>query len=323
MTNRKVVIVSGLSGAGKGSILRTFEDLGFDAVDNPPMPIVATLISQSARPLAIGLDARSQGFDPAAILQIIKDLDKSVNVASELIYARADDTVLQRRFTETRRRHPLATEGSVLDGIRSETKLTRPLLEQADWVVDTSAMTPAALRREIELRFRHDGDREDARRAMAVTVVSFAFPAGLPPEADMVFDARFLNNPHYVPGLSSKTGLDDEVGAYVEADADFARFFCSIIDLCRLVFPRFVTEGKKYVTVAIGCTGGRHRSVHIAKLLGISLKPTLDNAGRHDGWSVLVRHRDISQPPVEVDEAHPRDLNVKPDLRASNESWSV
>lgn len=295
MTAVKVVVVSGLSGAGKASILRVFEDLGFDAVDNPPIPIVPALVARSERPLAIGLDARSQGFDANAILQIIADLRAKSELAPELIFARADDAVLLRRFTETRRRHPLAPQGRVLDGIVLETRLTRPLLERADWVVDTSGLALPALRRNIEHRYQYSMGQDVERRKLTIAVVSFAFPAGLPREADMVFDVRFLRNPHYSDDLREQTGFDAGVAEFIQTDPDFQRYFDGILYVCKIVVPRFVTEGKKYATIAVGCTGGRHRSVYIANLLSEQLAAYCNEAGEAGGWSVLVSHRDLTQ----------------------------
>ena len=295
MTAVKVVVVSGLSGAGKASILRVFEDLGFDAVDNPPIPIVAALVARSDRPLAIGLDARSQGFDANAILQIIADLRARSEHAPELIYAQADEAVLLRRFTETRRRHPLAPQGRVLDGIVLETRLTRPLLERADWVVDTSGLALPTLRRNIEQRYQHSMGQDVERRRLTIAVISFAFPAGVPREADMVFDVRFLRNPHYIDDLREQTGLDTGVAEFIQTDPDFQRYFDAVLNVCKIVVPRFVSEGKKYATIAIGCTGGRHRSVYVANLLSERLTAYCNEISEAGDWSVLVSHRDLTQ----------------------------
>lgn len=319
MTAVKVVVVSGLSGAGKASILRVFEDLGFDAVDNPPIPIVAALVSRSDRPLAIGLDARSQGFDAGAILQILADLRSHSKLAPELIFARADDAVLLRRFTETRRRHPLAPQGRVLDGIVLETRLTRPLLECADWVVDTSGLALPALRRNIEQRYQYSMGQDVERRKLTIAVTSFAFPAGLPREADMVFDVRFLRNPHYNDDLREQTGFDAGVMEFIQTDPDFQRYFDAILNVCRIAIPRFISEGKKYATIAIGCTGGRHRSVHIANLLSDRLVAYCNESDDASGWSVLVSHRDLTQaaanaPPPDNAERASNDVRSVPQL---------
>ncbi len=166
-----------------------------------------------------------------------------------------------RRYTETRRRHPLADGGRVIDGIAQEVALTALLRDAADLVIDTSDMSLPALRAAIEGRFGCGGQQ------LTVSLMSFAYPHGLPREADLVFDARFLRNPHYDPHLRPGTGLDVDVAAYVEADPDFGQFFAQVEAMLKLLLPRFVQEGKKYVTVAVGCTGGRHRSVHIVEKL--------------------------------------------------------
>ena len=293
-----VVFVSGLSGAGKASILRVLEDLGYEAVDNPPLTLVTTLVSRRERLLAVGLDARSRGFEADAVVGVLDGIKATLDVPVFLVFARAEPTALLRRFTETRRRHPLAPEGRVMDGIDLEERITLPLRDAADLVVDTSDLPLAELRRVIEQRFR-PGAAERAA-SMTVTLTSFAFPAGLPREADMVFDARFLRNPHNDPALRPRTGLDGDVAAYVEADPDFAQFFGHVLELLTLVLPRFVQEGKKYATIAVGCTGGRHRSVRIVERLA----PLLDAAGqamKDVRWSVTVLHRELRSAQRAVD----------------------
>jgi len=300
VTKLRVVLVSGLSGAGKASVLRALEDLGYEAVDNPPLDMVAEVILRSERPLAIGIDARSRGFDPDLVLSTIATLERNPALLPELVYAWADETALLRRYTETRRRHPLAPQGRVVDGIAEEAALTQPLRDGADLVIDTSELPLAELRNIIEARFRPNMPEAAKQPGLVVSLVSFAFPAGLPREADMVFDARFLRNPHYDPILRSRTGQDGAVAAYIEADADFERFIDAIKALLFLVLPRFVQEGKKYATIAVGCTGGRHRSVYIVELLARSL-PTLfgggadkDGAGQKE-WQVTLTHRELDR----------------------------
>ena len=285
-----VVLVSGLSGAGKASILRALEDLGFEAVDNPPLTLIENLVSRAEpglpRKLAVGVDARSRGFDAEAVLATLARLRQNPALRPELIFAWADEAVLLRRFTETRRRHPLAPNGRVIEGVVAEQVLTAPLQEAADLVVDTTELPLPALRRLIEHRYGPDAGAEE-QRGLSVSLLSFAFPAGLPRDADMVFDARFLRNPHYVSALKARTGLDPGVGAYVEADPDYAAFFNRLVDMHSLLLPRFVQEGKKYVTIAIGCTGGRHRSVHIVEKLASKLTET--------GWRVTTTHRELAR----------------------------
>jgi len=254
---RSVVVVSGLSGGGKASVLRALEDIGYEAVDNPPLKMLEDMVASSRTRLAIGIDARTRGFDAALVLETIRRLREKPDLRVELVYAWGNEVALLRRYTETRRRHPLAPQGRVLDGISAEQVLTAELREQADLVVDTSDLPLTGLRGMIEQHFGGAVDREQAR--MVVSLISFAYSRGLPPEADLVFDARFLRNPHYDPILRPRTGLDPAVAAYVEADSDFAKFFSALVGLVDIILPRFVQEGKKYATVTIGCTGGQHR----------------------------------------------------------------
>jgi RNase adapter protein RapZ len=281
----RVVLVSGLSGAGKSSILRALEDLGYDAVDNPPLRLLELLVERTERPIAVGVDARTEGFDAGAVLDTLGRLRANA-LRPELVYAWADETALLRRYTETRRPHPLAPLGRVTDGIAREEWLTAELKEAADLVVDTSELAPLALRQIIE---RHFGAENAAagQAGLSLSLISFAFRSGLPREADLVFDARFLRNPHYDPMLRPRTGLDPEVGAYVEADPDFPAFFDAVTNLLSLVLPRFVGEGKKYSTIAVGCTGGRHRSVHLVERLAIFLADS--------GWRPNVTHRELTR----------------------------
>jgi RNase adapter protein RapZ len=289
MTGRQpVVLVSGLSGAGKASVLRALEDIGFEAVDNPPLELIETLVGRTDAPrgLAVGVDARSRGFDPDAVLATLARLRQNPALRPELIFAWADEAALQRRYTETRRRHPLAPQGRVSDGIAAEQRMTAPLHNAADLVIDTSELPLAALRQLIERRYAGDAG-EQAQGGLSIALVSFAFPAGLPREADMVLDARFLRNPHYDPQLRSLTGSDPSVVAYVEGDPDFPAFLAQVTGLLDLVLPRFVGEGKKYATIAIGCTGGRHRSVAIVERLARHLTDK--------GWRVSASHRELAR----------------------------
>jgi RNase adapter protein RapZ len=292
-----VVVVSGLSGGGKASVLRALEDIGYEAVDNPPLEMLEHMVARGEGRLAIGIDARTRGFNAAAVLESIRRLREQDGMRVELVYAWADEGALLRRFTETRRRHPLAPQGRVLDGVAAEQVVTAELREQADLVIDTSDLPLAGLRRLVEQHFGAVVDREQAR--MVVSLVSFAYSRGLPPEADLVFDARFLRNPHYDPMLRPRTGLEPDVAAYIEADADFAKFFDAIVALVNLVLPRFVQEGKKYATIAIGCTGGRHRSVHLIEKLATSLAGQIAAKARKADttaeWRVHVTHRELAR----------------------------
>lgn len=290
---RVVVLVTGLSGAGKQSVLRTLEDLGHETVDNPPLAMLPEMVARGNRPLAIGVDARTRGFDAITVLDTIAALRAIPGVRVAVVHCWADETVLIRRYAESRRRHPLAPEGRVSDGIRHEQMLTALLREHADLVIDTSNLPIHAMRRLVE---RHFGAAsEGTLPRMALTLVSFAYPAGLPRDADLIFDARFLRNPHYDPILQPRTGLDREVGAYIEADPDLPAFFDRVCALLDLVLPRFVQEGKKYVTIAIGCTGGRHRSVYLVERLYNYLARRLQDTAGSECWLMTVLHRELTR----------------------------
>jgi UPF0042 nucleotide-binding protein len=272
--------------------MRSLEDLGYEAIDNAPLTLIDELIARpgnggasAQKRLAVGVDTRTRGFDADAVLATLTRLRADPALRPELIYARAEEGALLRRYTETRRRHPLAPEGRVSDGIAAEQAATAKLHAAADLVVDTTDLPLPALRRLVEERFGSASDL--ARPGLSVTLQSFAFPAGLPRDADMVFDVRFLRNPHYVTELKPRTGLDPAVGAYVEADPDFPAFFAQLVSLLGLLLPRFVQEGKKYATIAIGCTGGRHRSVHIVEKLASHLTEA--------GWRVTTTHRELAR----------------------------
>jgi UPF0042 nucleotide-binding protein len=286
---RPVVLVTGLSGAGKASILRTLEDLGFETVDNPPLNILEELVGDGGTPLAIGVDARSRGFDEADVRGVLERLRVRPDINPSLVFATAEEGVLLRRYSETRRRHPLAPGGPlgsrVSEGIAREAALLAPLREAADLVVDTSELPLPELRRLVERRFR-----QSSHGGLDIAVVSFAYPKGLPREADLVFDMRFLRNPHYDPVLRPMTGRDAPVAEFVVSDPDFAPFWARMTGLLDLLLPRYQGEGKKYLTVALGCTGGRHRSVLVAERLAAHLTAS--------GWRADVIHRELSPAPA-------------------------
>lgn len=286
-----VVLVTGLSGAGKASTLRVLEDLGYEAVDNLPMTMLPEVVRRGTRPLALGIDIRTRGFDTTELLALIDGLREDTAFRTRLLFVSADSTALLRRYTESRRRHPMSL-GRVEDGIDAELRLTQPLRGAADIVIDTSELPIPELRRLVARRFALM-DRNDTE-PLQVTLMSFAFPAGLPRDADMVFDVRFLRNPHYDPMLRPRTGLDAEVAAFIEADPDYERFFASVVSLLGLVLPRFVQEGKSYATIAVGCTGGRHRSVRtVERLLAVLRSPP--EAGVPQPWTVAAVHRELTK----------------------------
>lgn len=292
---RRVAVVTGLSGGGKASILHALEDVGYDAVDNPPLGLVEDLARRADRDIAIGVDARTRGFDTDLVLNTLANLRRNPALLPELVFVWADEATLLRRYTETRRRHPLAPRGRVAEGIEIELEITARLREAANLIIDTSDLPLARLRQLIERHFGPRGDDNDAR--MVVSLISFAYAKGLPKEADLVFDARFLRNPHYDPMLRPRTGLDPNVGEYIRADQDYATYLAKVTDLVDLVLPRFVHEGKKYATIAIGCTGGRHRSVYLVERLAAHLSSRLAamHAAGESGldWRQTVTHREL------------------------------
>ena len=282
--SRRILIVTGLSGAGKSSILRVLEDLGHEVVDNPPLNLIQALASRAGQNLAIGIDVRSRGFEASRVLEELERLRLLPDCVVQLLYATAEPEILLRRFTATRRRHPLVTSGTILPGIEQETALLAPLRANADLVIDTSDLPSPELRQLIETRFGSaHGD------GLTVALMSFAYPSGLPREADMVFDARFLRNPHYDPLLQPMTGLDEAVVQYVKSDPAYPAFFGHIQSLLELVLPRFVAEGKKYATIAIGCSGGRHRSVTIVEELARILPKAMPVG------PMMVLHRELAR----------------------------
>ncbi len=283
----RVVIVTGLSGAGKTSALKVLEDLGYEAVDNLPVSLLTSLVrpgsdSVATRPLAVGIDIRTRDFGVEHVCQALDALAADNGLDVRVLFLDCDDDVVRRRFTETRRRHPLAVDRPLIDGIRHERTLVSPLKRRADVVFDTSALAPGEFKRVLAGHFG-----QAAQQGLMVFVTSFAYRNGLPREADLVFDVRFLSNPHYVPDLKPLTGRDAGVAGYVAADDAFPAFFRSLTDLLAPLLPRFAAEGKSYLTIAVGCTGGRHRSVYVAERLAAWL------TGR--GVRIELRHRELEE----------------------------
>ncbi len=282
---RRVVLVTGLSGAGRSLALSTLEDFGYEAIDNLPLHLVrAGLGGDDRQPLAIGLDTRTRDFAAGRLLGLLEELAADPGLATRLVFIDCDDETLVRRFTETRRRHPLAQDRPVLDGIQAERQLMTPVKARADLRFDTSLLAPAEFRR---LLAGHLSLAGESGLGMMTFVTSFSFRQGLPREADLVFDVRFLKNPHYDPLLKPLDGRDQAVKDYVEADPDYGRFFETLAALLGPLLPRYEAEGKSYLTIAVGCTGGRHRSVAVAERLAQWLMGQ-DRA-------VVVSHRDLDR----------------------------
>lgn len=281
----RIVVVTGMSGAGRSSALKALEDMGFETVDNLPLAMLPHLIgtgSRFERGLAIGVDVRTRGFDVTHFTRALETLRARKGVELRSLFLDCDDEVLRRRYAETRRRHPLAADRPVADGIRHERRLLTPLKRFVDAVIDTSDMSPGMLRQRL-LSALGLG----AAQGVSIFVTSFSYRYGLPREADLVFDVRFLSNPHYQAKLQPLTGRDKKVAAFIAKDPGFAPFFASLTSLLLPLLPRFEREGKSYLTLAIGCTGGRHRSVFVAEKLGSWLQ--------EHGQRVTLHHRDISR----------------------------
>ena len=281
----RVLVVTGISGAGRATALKALEDLGYEAVDNLPLSLVPALMGHRPlkAPLALGADVRTRDFGASALADTFDRMAVEGGARPLVVFLDCDDAHLVQRFTETRRRHPLAADRPVIDGIRLERQYVSPLRERADLVIDTSELSPADLKRVLTGHFALDRSP-----GIALSVLSFSYRHGLPRDADIVFDARFLRNPHYVATLKPLTGLDPAVGAYIAADEDLPDFFRHVTELVQPLLPRFEREGKSYLTIAIGCTGGRHRSVYLAERLA----EWLGERGR----AVSVRHRDLDRP---------------------------
>ncbi len=290
-----ILLVSGLSGAGKSTALRTLEDSGWEVVDNIPLVLLDRLLETPLaegretddRPLALGIDSRTRGFDPQTIVRRIKAMKDVHGVAVETLYLDCGGAELERRYAETRRRHPLAQDRPAADGIARERELMEPLRRWAAHIVDTTDMAANQLQQEIRTRFGGQGAAQTA-----ITVMSFGFSRGLPRNADLVFDMRFLRNPHWDPALRPHTGLDADVAAYIAADPAYDMLVGQIESLLLGLLPRYVEEGKAYVTVAFGCTGGRHRSVHVTERVAQTL--------RRAGFSPTVSHRNLESAPLEA-----------------------
>ena len=292
-TPKTILLVSGLSGAGKTTALKTLEDIGWEVVDNLPLLLLERLLDTPVpagheevddRPLAIGIDARTRGFNANAIVQRIKALRSRHGHDIETLFLDCSDMELERRFAETRRRHPLASDRPAAHGLARERELTEPLRRWATHVIDTTSLTSNGLQQEMRNRFSRDG-----LSAPVLTIMSFGFSRGVPLNADLVFDMRFLRNPHWDDELRPMTGRDPAVAAYIAQDPAYEESVGRIEQLLVTLLPRYADSGKSYVTVAFGCTGGRHRSVHIAERVAKYLQ--------HAGFSPTVSHRNMESAP--------------------------
>ncbi|KTE08183.1 RNase adapter RapZ [Sphingopyxis sp. H115] len=294
----RLLLVTGLSGAGKSTVLKVLEDLGWEVVDNLPLALLEALIaaptkgSEATRPLAVGIDSRSRGFKPASLVKQIKALRETGGRDVQTLFIDCAGAELERRFSETRRRHPLAEDRPAADGIAREREMMESLRRWAEHVVDTTNYSSNDLQQEVRQRF---GDTHTDEPVL--TILSFGFARGLPRNADLVFDMRYLRNPHWDPKLRPGTGLDPAVAAYVIADPAYESSISQIEALLLTLLPRYRAEGKSYVTIAFGCTGGRHRSVHVADRVARTLRAA--------GHAPTVTHRNLDSAPQDGLEGKP------------------
>ncbi len=313
--SQPILLVTGLSGAGKTTVLKTLEDMGWEAVDNFPIRLAGPLLDIPGSegrtgptvPLALGFDSRTRGFDPDGLIKQIKQLQKRPDLNIMTLFLDCAGTEIERRYSETRRRHPLAQDRPAIDGIAQERTLMGPLRRWAETVIDTTKLSSNDLQTEIRTRFA-----SEASPHTTISITSFGFSRGVPHNADLIFDMRFLRNPHWDDVLRPLTGLDQAVSDYVEADPSYAEAVAKIRDLLLYLLPLYDAQGKAYVNIAFGCTGGRHRSVHIAEQFGKWL--------REAGFSPTVAHRNLTSRAIDALEGPAGDM---PRLKAKDKQGSI
>jgi len=280
----RLVLVTGPSGAGRTTAIRALEDMGYEAIDNLPLSLLPRLLEGPApdKPMALGIDVRNRDFSTTALIEVIDRIGADADAPMQLLYLDSSAEVLFRRFSETRRRHPLAPAEDPGKGIAREFDLLGPIRARADILIDTSDMSPHDLRAALEASFAPKGTQH-----LAVSVHSFSYKRGLPRGLDIVLDCRFLRNPYWDEALRGLNGRDAAVAAYVGADERYPAFREKVIDLALLLLPAYEAEGKAYLSIGFGCTGGQHRSVAMAE--------TLSQALANKGWQVSIRHRELER----------------------------
>lgn len=284
----RFVIVTGMSGGGKRTALKMLEDIGFYCVDNLPVALIGKFVELIVTPnsevtkVALGIDVRAgQSFDE--VTGILNQL-KEAGCTFDMLFMEASDSVLLRRYKESRRMHPLSPEGRVEEGIRKERVILKPIRDRSDYIIDTSKLLTRELKEELD----HIFIGNESYNSLIISVISFGFKFGIPADADLVFDVRFLPNPFYIDELKHKTGQDKEVQDYVMSFPETGQFMDKLTDMVRFLIPNYVKEGKYQLVIAVGCTGGKHRSVTLANELYSRLK----NQGE---YGLTVSHRDIGQ----------------------------
>ena len=306
--SQRIVLVTGMSGAGKSTALEVLEDQGWEAIDNFPVRLLGDLLPRDecqVAPLAIGVDSRTRGFVPADIARRIAELSEREALSVSVLFLDCASGEIQRRYNETRRRHPLARGRPVIEGIKAERELLEPLRRLADMVIDTTAFSANDLQHAVRDRFGADHPG-----GLTITVTSFGFARGMPPLADLLFDMRFLDNPHWDPALREQTGLDPDVADHVARDPAFAPAFTAIGDCILALLPRYAAQDRAYLTIAFGCTGGRHRSVYSAERAAALL--------RTEGYEPTVVHRNLASRIVDEHEGDaPTVATARDTLRAA------
>ena len=280
----RIVLVTGPSGAGRSTAINALEDLGFESIDNMPLSLLPRLLEGRPldRPLALGIDIRNRDFSVPALMEIARDVSGDPEGGTALLYLDARAEVLLRRFSETRRRHPVSGNDAPSVGVEHELALLAPLRERADVLIDTSDMSPHDLRRALT----HWFSTEDSGGPL-ISLHSFSYRRGLPQELDMAFDVRFLANPHWETELRALDGRDARVSDYVQQDPRFAPFFERVTELVLSLLPAYIDEGKAHLAIGFGCTGGKHRSVAMVEKVANTLAEA--------GWQVSIRHRELER----------------------------
>lgn len=298
---KRILLVTGMSGAGKSTVMNCLEDMGWEAVENLPLGLLDRLLAtpqalgaqEDDRPLALGIDSRTRGFDPERIIMRIRQLRELHGHDVETLFLDCGGAELQRRYSETRRLHPMAQDRPVSDGIARERELLGPLRHWAEHVIETTETQSNELQQQVRARFGGVRTEEPT-----ITVMSFGYSRGVPRSADLMFDMRFLRNPHWDLTLRPLTGLDASVGEHIARDPTYDPALRQIESLLLTLLPRYAAEGKSYLTIAFGCTGGRHRSVHVAERVAARL--------RYEGFSLTVSHRDLASKPLDAMEGEPK-----------------
>lgn len=281
---QRLVLVTGPSGAGRSTAINVLEDLGFEAIDNLPLSLIPRLLDGPSRPepLALGLDVRNRDFSASNVIELIDRLTRDPRYAPEVLFLDCAPEVLERRYNETRRRHPLSPDSGPATGVMAEIDLLQPIRVRADVLVDTSDLSPHDLKAELTRWF---DIRPDGR--LTVSLHSFSYKRGVPRGIDMMFDCRFLTNPHWEPALRPLTGREAAVQDHVAGDSRFAEFLDRVCEMILFLLPAYVEEGKSHLSVGFGCTGGQHRSVTLAEMVAAVLAKA--------GWPVSIRHRELER----------------------------